>query len=116
MRPRFQADADFNNKIVTGLRRREPAVEIRSAREGDVIGRPDPLVLLIAAHAGRILLTHDRNTMPGHFAALQSNRSSPGVMIVAQDLDIGAAIEDLLLIWAATEATEWVDRVGYLPL
>jgi len=34
MRPRFQADADFNNKIVLGLRRREPAVEFEDARAG----------------------------------------------------------------------------------
>ena len=27
MRPRFQADADFNQKIVLGLRRRERAVD-----------------------------------------------------------------------------------------
>jgi uncharacterized protein (DUF433 family) len=32
MRPR-QADADFNNKIIMGLRRREPAIDVRSARE-----------------------------------------------------------------------------------
>ena len=27
MRPRFRADADFNQKIVVGLRRREPSVD-----------------------------------------------------------------------------------------
>ena len=42
MRPRFQADADFNQKIVAGLRRREPALDFQSAREGGVIGRRDP--------------------------------------------------------------------------
>ncbi len=116
MRPRFQADADFNNKIVTGLRRREPSVDIRGARDGEVIGKLDPEVLLIAADAGRILLTHDRTTMPGYFAELLQVRSSPGVLIVTQDLDIGTAIEDILLIWAATDAGEWTDQIGFLPL
>jgi predicted nuclease of predicted toxin-antitoxin system len=116
MRPRFQADADFNNKIVTGLRRREPAVDIWTARDGEVISKQDPEVLSIAADAGRILLTHDRTTMTRHFATFRRTRSSPGVLIVAQDLDIGAAIEDLLVIWAASDETEWVDRVDYLPL
>ncbi len=116
MRPRFQADADFNNKIVTGLRRREPAVDAWSARDGDAIGKPDPEVLSNAADAGRVLLTHDRRTMPGHFAALLRVRSSPGVLVVAQDLDIGAATEDLLLIWSATDEAEWVNRLDYLPL
>jgi hypothetical protein len=33
-----------------------------------------------------------------------------------QVLDIGEAIDALLLIWSATEAEEWRDKVGYLPL
>jgi len=116
MRPRFQADADFNHKIVVGLRRREPAVDILGAHEGGVIGVPDPEVLTIAAESSRILVSHDRKTMPGYFTRFREARSSPGVIIVSQDLDIGAAIEDLLLIWAATEAEEWAGRIGFVPV
>ena len=54
--------------------------------------------------------------MPGHFARFLEKRSSPGIIIVSQDLDIGAAIEDLLLIWAATEANEWLNHLGFVPL
>jgi hypothetical protein len=116
MRPRFQADADFNHKIVLGLRRREPSLEFLGALGGGVVAIPGPEVLEIAAESGRILVSHDRNTMLGHFAELVGRRSSPGLIIVSQDLDIGAAIEDLLLLWAATEAAEWVDRIGFVPL
>jgi hypothetical protein len=116
MRPRFQADADFNHKVVVGLRRRELSVDFLSAREGGVVGFPDPDVLAIAAGAGRILVSHDRKTMPGHFARFCETRSSPGLIIVSQDLDIGAAIEELLLIWLATDAEEWVERVGFVPV
>jgi hypothetical protein len=90
MRPRFQADADFNQKILLGLR--------------------------AAAQAERILLTHDRNTMPGHLARFQADHSSPGVIVIAQNADIGVLIEDLLLVWATTDASEWRDQLGYLPL
>jgi hypothetical protein len=34
------------------------------------------------------------------------------VIIVSQNFHIGAAIEDLLLIWAATDAGEWAGRIG----
>jgi len=34
MRLRFQADADFNRRIVIGLRRREPAVDFQDALLG----------------------------------------------------------------------------------
>jgi hypothetical protein len=116
MRPRFLADADFNHKIAVGLRRREPTVDFIDADDGAVIGLPDPDVIGVAAESGRILVSHDRKTMPGHFARFRGTRSCPGIIIVSQDLDIGAAIEDLLLIWAATDAEEWVDRLGFVPL
>src|SRR5450432_3238945 len=114
MRPRFRADADFNHKIVLGLRRREPSVDLLGAHEGGVVGVPDSDVLRIAAESARILISHDRKTMPAHFA--QFLESSPGVLIVSQDLDIGAAIEDLLLIWSATDAEEWVAKLGFVPI
>ena len=116
MRPRFQADADFNHKIVVGLRRREPSVDFVSAHEGGVVGVPDPDVLRIAAESRRILVSHDRKTMPGHFVRFRETRPSPGLIIVSQDIEIGAAIEDLLSIWLATDAEEWVDQIGFVPV
>jgi len=71
--------------------------------------------LSLAADSGRIVISHDRRTMPGHFARFRETRSSSGIIIVSQELDIGAAIEDLLLIWEATDAEEWVDGLGFVP-
>ena len=116
MRPRFQADADFNQKIVAGLRRREPAIDFQSAGEGGVIGRPDPEVLAQTASEGRVLVSHDRQTMPGHFRRFIETQASPGLVIVSQELDIGRAIEELLLVWAASEAEEWENTAIFLPL
>jgi hypothetical protein len=116
MRPRFQADADFNQKIVLGLRRREPAVDFGDARASGVVGFPDPDVLHKAADLGRILVSHDFRTMPAHFARFLEDRSSPGLIVVLQELDIGLAIEDLLIVWAASDGEEWRDKVGFLPL
>jgi hypothetical protein len=116
MRPPFQADADLNHKIVVGLRRRDPSVDFLSAQEGGVVAASDPDVLRISAESGRILISHDRNTMPAHFVRFCETRSSPGLIIVSQDLDIGAAIDDLLLIWLATDAEEWVGKLGFVPV
>jgi hypothetical protein len=91
-------------------------VDILDARQGGVGGVPDPDVLRIAAESARILISHDRRTMPAHFERFREERSSPGVIIVSQDLDIGIAIEDLLLIWAATDAEEWVEQIGFVPV
>lgn len=65
-----------------------------------MLGRPDPEVLTIAARENRILVSHDHKTMAAHFARFTAARSSPGLILVSQKTDIGAVIEDLLLIWA----------------
>ncbi len=116
MKPRFQADADFNQKVIAGLRRREPTLDFQTAHQGEIIGRPDAEVLLVAARAGRILVSHDRRSMPGHFARFIENQSSPGLIVVSQEIDIAAAIDDLLLIWAASASEEWQDKIGFVPI
>jgi hypothetical protein len=80
---RFLAHADFNDAIVRGCRRDEPAMDFLSANEARLEGVPDPDVLALAAEQNRILVTHDRQTMPQHFGAfLMTGRSSPGVFLV----------------------------------
>jgi len=59
---RFLADADFNNAIVWGCRRREPAIDFLSANDANLAGVPDPGVLAIAAEQERILISHDFRT------------------------------------------------------
>ena len=116
MKIRFLADYDFNGEIIDGLLRREPSVDLRSGHEAGLEGVPDPDVLEKAADEGRILITHDHRTMPHYFGQFLSRRGSPGVFIIPQQLGIGAAIEELLLIWSASEVEEWANRVLYLPL
>jgi hypothetical protein len=116
MKVRFQADADFNEDIVAGLVRREPHVDFKTASEAQVRGLFDPDVLVVAAQEARILVTHDRRTMPRHFSDFIVKSHSPGVMIIAQKVPIRIAIEELLLIWAASEAEEWTNLILDLPL
>jgi ABC-type sugar transport system permease subunit len=42
--------------------------------------------------------------------------SSSGVVVIPQKLPVRAAVEDLLLIWTASEAEEWINRMQVLPL
>ena len=65
---------------------------------------------------GRILVSHDRQTMPAEFARFVQTQDSPGLIIVKQQLEIGKAIEDLLLIWAASDPEEWQNSIGYVPI
>lgn len=110
------ADADFNQYIVKGLRRREPSVKIWDAHQGKVIGLRDPQVLAVAAASGRVLISHDRKTMPGHFAEFIRTSESPGVILVKQTLDIGPAIDQIILMWAVMDPEEFRNVISYVPL
>lgn len=115
MNVRYQADADLNQAIVTGVLRREPAVNFQSAFAAGLDGVVDAEVLRFSAQQGRILVSHDRRTMPLEFAEFVASQSSAGVIIVSRRLPFETVIEELL-IWAASNAEKWVNRIAKLPL
>lgn len=116
MRVRFQADADLNHVIVKATLRREPGIDFQTAHAASLAGKRDQEVLAIAASLGRVLVTHDRKTMPIHFATFITQQTSCGVLIVSRKMPVVQVAEDLLLIWTATDAEEWMNRLFSLPL
>ena len=111
------ADADLNHGIVAGCLRREPSMDFLSANEAQLEGIPDPEVLALAAEQDRILVSHDFQTMPRHFGDFLRDRGrSPGIILVPQYLPVGEAIEELVLIWGASDAREWQNRILSIPL
>jgi len=115
MKIRYQADRDLNEAIVSAVKRQEPTIDFQlagDARSGQGLDAvPDGQVLAEAAKEGRILVTHDQRTMPYHFGDFIANNECPGVFIISQDMDIGPAMESLVLAWAASEAEEWINRI-----
>jgi hypothetical protein len=111
---RFLADADLNKAIVSGVLRREPAVDFLTAHAAGLRKRRDPEVLALAAGQERVLVSHDAGTMPVHFRQFR-NEGRWGLSC-SSELDVGTAIEELLLIWLASQASEWADRLVWLPL
>jgi hypothetical protein len=77
----------------------------------------DPEVLALAGERQRVLVSHDVGTMPAHFREFRKGgKHSAGVFLVPQSLDIGIVIDELLLVWLASEASEWENRLEWLPL
>src|ERR1035438_7973885 len=113
---RFLADADLNHAIVSGCLRREPAMDFLSANQAMLQGVPDPEVLALAAEQGRILVTSDLRTMPRHFGEfLQARGYCAGVFLVKQRAPLADVIDALVLIWSASDADEWENRVVEIP-
>ena len=116
MRIRYQADADLNEIVLLAAVRREPVMDFQTAFAAGLAHVQDLEVLAIAAREGRILVTHDQRTMPRHFADFIGENVSSGVLVVPQHVPAAVVVENLLLIWIATEAEEWVNRICFLPL
>jgi hypothetical protein len=114
---RLATDEDFNNRILRGLLRRKPALDIVRVQDAGLRGLGDAEVLEWAATEGRILLTHDVTTMKQHvderFAA---GLPMPGVFEFGQDVPIGLAIEEILLLAECSLEGEWEGQIRFLPL
>ena len=63
---RWFADENFNNDILRALLRRSPELDIVRAQDVGLGGTDDQHILECAASQGRIILTHDVNTMTAH--------------------------------------------------
>jgi hypothetical protein len=116
MKIRFQADADLNQVIIKATLRLEPSIDFQTAHGAGLANLDDATVLKRAAEQGRILVSHDRKTMPGHFGRFIMFEKSPGLLIVSQKLPIYRVAEDLFLIWSASESDEWVNCIRSLPI
>jgi len=94
MKIRFQADNDLHEDILRSVKRLQPRIDFQRAPELNLhTGIDDPEVLRLCAEQNRMLVTHDRHTMPGHFIEFIKHQYSPGVFIVSRKLSLGKAAE-----------------------
>jgi hypothetical protein len=114
---RLAADENFNNDLVRGIIRRNPAIDIVRVQDAGLGGADDPTVLAWAAQARRVLLTHDVTTVT-HYAyeRARAGQPMPGVFEVGRSIPLGQAIEDIILIAECSLEGEWEGQVRYLPL
>jgi len=112
---KFLADHCFDHNIVDGIIRRDPHIDILIAEKAGFKDWSDPMVLGFAARENRLLLTHDKRTMPDHFAAFTATQESAVVLIVKWTCPIGMAIEYIRLIAGETQAEEWRNRLDIFP-
>jgi hypothetical protein len=114
---RLLADENLNGDIVRGLLLRIPALDVVRVQDVGLSGFDDSAILAWAAENDRIIVTHDRATLPDYaYERLMEGESMPGVFAIADRLPVGQAIDEILLIHACTEQSEWNGLVVYLPL
>ena len=114
---RFAVDENFNMQIVKGVLRRLPDIDIVRVQDAGLEGASDPTVLAWAASEGRVLLTHDVNTITAFaYERAAQGLLMPGVFEVSLKVPVGVAIEEILLLAECSVEGEWEGQVNYLPL
>jgi Domain of unknown function (DUF5615) len=80
------------------------------------LGIQDPDLLLWAEDNGRVLVTLDVNTMPGHLTLhLQSGHHSPGVVILRVGHTLPVLVSNLVLAAHVYDPADVQDKVTFLP-
>ncbi|MDT5123656.1 MAG: hypothetical protein QOC96_3138 [Acidobacteriota bacterium] len=114
---RLVTDEDFNNRVLRGLLRRNPNLDILRVQDAGLRARTDPEILEWAAVERRVLLTHDVTTMTQYaYDRIAAGLPMPGIFVVSQEIPIGLAIEDVLLIAVCSLEGEWEGQIRFLPL
>lgn len=114
---RLLIDQDLDHDILRGLVRRIPRLDAVTAFEIGLSRATDPELLTWAAQEQRVVITHDRTTMPSHAAnILRDGRVIAGLIIVPRRLALHQVLDDLELIVTCSEDDEWINVIQYLPL
>lgn len=111
------SDENFNGDIVRGLFLRQPNLDLIRVQDVSLRAVDDPEILAWAAINERILLTHDRATMPDFaYDRLVAEEPMAGIFVVNERMPVRQAIDELLLLIDCSEQAEWKGVVLYLPL
>ncbi len=118
----FLLDENLPARLERAVQRhnREGEFHLDVVRVGDLPDLPlrsdDPTILIWCEQAGRILVTEDKNTMPGYLQEhLDKDRHSPGVFLIRPNTSINAVLEFLVLVSYASQPEEWQDRIEFVP-
>ena len=132
---RLLIDNDFNQIILRGLLRRVSDLDAVTAYEVGLSEASEPELLGWAVEEKRVVVTHDRRTMPYHAATrMHQGKRVAGELIssrlhsenphfairnrrvVSRRLPVSAVIDDLEIIVSCSSENEWENVIKHLPL
>jgi predicted nuclease of predicted toxin-antitoxin system len=81
------------------------------------LGTLDPVVLIWAERNGRVVITTDYSTMPGHFTDhLAAGRHLAGLLFLRPEATLPQLVDSLVIIAVAGVPEELFDNRMYIPL
>ena len=113
---RLLIDQDLDHVILRGLLLRVPKLDVITAHQVGLSNATDPDLLAWAAEQERIVVTHDRRTMPYHAAGrIARAEKIAGIIVVSRRLPVSQVINDLEIIVSCSDMAEWENVIEYLP-
>ena len=110
-------DENFDQRILRGLRLRVAQLDFLIVQDIGLGGFDDAPLLDWAATEGRVIITHDVNTITEFCRdRVRQSLPMPGVIIVPEQMEIGRAIADLEIIVECSTAGDLENQIQYLPL
>ncbi len=110
------ADENLDANIVRGVLRRFRDIDIVRVQDVGLSGSDDQTILAWAAEQGRVLITHDVETVTRYaFERVDAHLPMPGVIEIVALAPVGKAIEDLALTIECLGDGELDNQVLYLP-
>lgn len=116
---KYLLDENVDRAIRAGLHRHWPemVVWIIGDPGAPPRGTPDPDILLWCEANNFTLVTNNRASMPDHLRNhIAAGRHLPGIFILNPSMMVGETIDELALIWGASEADEYLDLMRFLPI
>ena len=116
---RFLLDEHLPHSIQSQLLRLDPNIAVLVVGQAGAPAKStaDQDLLRWIEQTGMILVTGNRRTIPEHLRIhYRADRSIPGIIFLRRWVHIGQIVEQLYLLWAASEAEEYTNRILYLPL
>lgn len=114
---KLATDENFDGDIVRGLIRRQPDLDVVRVQDADLDETHDSIILAWAAAERRVLLTHDRDTIPSFaYERVRAGEPMPGVFLVSDRMPKGQAVEELFVALHCLAPEEYKDQVRYFPL
>jgi hypothetical protein len=113
---RVLVDENFDERILDGLRLAEPNMDVVRVQDVGLDAMDDREILEWAAIEDRVLVTHDRETIPGFVKArLNAGQRVVGAIIVGKWGATTRILFELRLTIVLGDPDEWDNRITYVP-
>ncbi|MFU8772981.1 MAG: hypothetical protein ACNA8H_11245 [Anaerolineales bacterium] len=117
--PRFLLDEHIPHTVQSQLLRLDPGIDVLAV--GQPLAPPkgisDQHLLKWVENTEYILVSSNRRTIPTCIKEhIETGGHLPGILLIKRSARLGDIIEQLYLLWKASDANEYQDQVLYIPL